>query len=142
MSNIVYLAGPMTGYPDYNRPAFDAAAETLRDLGYVVWSPAEQPFDLAGSNSEGADSPDRRAAYLKRDIAVLAQCEQIVVLEGWEDSTGACCEMLVAGLMGMPAGRWNKYTGEIEPFNSRKAWVRMPTIAEHLCQVGFVRMEY
>lgn len=142
MSTIVYLAGPMAGHPDYNRPAFHAAAKTLREQGYVVWSPAEQPDDLHQGTDGEPISPDARAAYLKRDIAVLAQCEQIVVLEGWEDSTGTCCEMLAAGLMGMPVGRWNKDTGQIEPFNRRKAWVPMPTIAEHLYAVGFVRLEY
>ena len=39
--NRVYLAGPMTGYPDYNYPAFHCAAEQYRAAGFDVVSPAE-----------------------------------------------------------------------------------------------------
>ena len=37
----VYIAGPMTGLPAFNYPAFHAAAATLRQAGYVVENPAE-----------------------------------------------------------------------------------------------------
>jgi len=39
---IVYLSGPMTGLPDYNRPAFFAAEKRLRSLGHQVSNPARQ----------------------------------------------------------------------------------------------------
>ena len=32
----VYVAGPMTGLPDFNYPAFNAEAQRLRGLGYQV----------------------------------------------------------------------------------------------------------
>lgn len=37
----LYLAGPMTGMPDSNYPAFHHAADQLRDMGYLVENPAE-----------------------------------------------------------------------------------------------------
>lgn len=37
---MTYLSGPMTGLPDLNRPAFDAAARLLRGKGLTVYNPA------------------------------------------------------------------------------------------------------
>lgn len=37
----LYLAGPMTGLPDFNYPAFHAAAAAWRAAGWTVANPAE-----------------------------------------------------------------------------------------------------
>ena len=42
----IYIAGPMTGIPEHNYPAFHAAVAKLRAEGYAVTSPA----DLHGGN--------------------------------------------------------------------------------------------
>jgi len=43
-----YLAGPMRGIPEYNFPAFFAAATSIRDRGIEVWSPAENDVHQDG----------------------------------------------------------------------------------------------
>ena len=39
----IYIAGPMSGLPDLNSPAFNAMAERLRAHGHHVENPAENP---------------------------------------------------------------------------------------------------
>lgn len=87
----VYIAGPMTGYPDCNFQAFHAAAERLAAAGWAVFNPAE---NFGGRK----DLP--REEYLRLDLAALAQCDAIAMLPGWEDSRGAKLEYLVAHEMG------------------------------------------
>lgn len=47
---IVYVAGPMSGYEQFNRPAFHSAAKRLTDKGYVVLNPATLPDGLTHVN--------------------------------------------------------------------------------------------
>lgn len=42
---VIYLAGPITGKPDYQF-AFDAAAFALRAQGWIVLNPVELPKGL------------------------------------------------------------------------------------------------
>ncbi len=83
----VYLSGPMTGLPDYNYPAFYAAADRLRKLGYRVLSPAEQ-FD--------GDTTRPRKDYMRRDIELLLLADSVALLPGWEKSKGVQTEIVVA----------------------------------------------
>ena len=41
LSHKIYIAGPMTGLPELNFPAFHAEAARLRAFGYEVINPAE-----------------------------------------------------------------------------------------------------
>lgn len=91
----VYVAGPMSGLPDANYPAFYAAASKLRTLGYAVENPAENPEPAAG-----AADPWRE--YMRMGITQLMRCDAIVMLPGWEKSPGAKIEHALAGQLGIP----------------------------------------
>ena len=70
----IYIAGPMTGLPDLNFPAFHAEAARLRALGYEVSNPAEiNPDPTAGWE-----------ACMRADIAELVKCDGVALLPGWE----------------------------------------------------------
>ncbi|MBP8821724.1 MAG: DUF4406 domain-containing protein [Brachymonas sp.] len=88
----VYLAGPMTGYADFNFPAFNAAANGLRAEGLRVVNPADHGL------VEGATWAD----YLRHDIAKIAGCESIALLPGWSKSKGAQLEVHIARALEMP----------------------------------------
>lgn len=82
----IYVAGPMTGLPGLNFPAFHAAAAYLRAQGHTVINPAEI-------------NPDTTAAWeecMRRDIAELVTCDCIHLLPGWEASRGATLEHHIA----------------------------------------------
>ncbi len=108
----LYIAGPMTGIEEFNWPAFDAVQEALETVGIEVVSPAALDrqlkvlFDEDDFETGTAEGGTNLAGFLKRDFHVLTMCEGIVFLEGWEDSTGANCELIVGQMAGMSTWLW------------------------------------
>lgn len=96
-----YIAGKMTGLPEFNRPAFNRAAEQLRALGYHVENPAEIP-PIPG---------DPWAAYMRQALAMMLRCDVIVLLPGWEDSRGATIEQRLAVDLGIPVVQLPEFIG-------------------------------
>lgn len=91
MKQRVYIAGPMTGIPELNFPAFHRAASSLRESGYTVINPAEI-------------NPDPNAkweACMREDIAQLVTCDAIALLPGWQKSRGASLEQHIAKQLGL-----------------------------------------
>ena len=107
MSKKVYLAGPMSGYADYNFPAFHAATEHLRKHGYEVFSPAEADLNAYGSleNLEKAFKENPKEMYKERleiDLLfILQEADAIALLPGWTASKGANAEFAVANAIGL-----------------------------------------
>lgn len=82
----VYIAGPMTGLPDFNYPAFNRAADALRAKGYHVENPADNPVPPCGTWK----------GYMLLAIAQLITCDTVALLPGWSDSKGAKVEHQLA----------------------------------------------
>lgn len=80
----IYIAGPMTGYKDFNRPAFKAFALKLSLDGHVVLNPAVLP--------DGLTQPQ----YMDICLAMLRCAQAIYLLDGWEKSSGARAEKALA----------------------------------------------
>lgn len=98
----LYLAGPMTGIPAFNYPAFDAAAAALRRVGHEVINPADVDRDADGR--DGPPAPEdalSHRAYMRRDLPLVIECDGVVVLPGWAASSGARCEVVVALTCGL-----------------------------------------
>lgn len=89
----VYLAGPMTGLPDYNYPAFFQAAELLSERGLLVENPAE--------HAQRNPQPSWEA-YMRQAIKILMACDEIYLLPGWKRSKGALIEWDLALMLNMP----------------------------------------
>ena len=82
MSKRIYIAGPMTGLPELNYPAFHAAAAKLRALGHHVENPAENPKPVCGTWH----------GYMRMSLRQIADCDCLYMLPGWRASRGARIE--------------------------------------------------
>ena len=112
----IYLAGPMTGYPQFNFPRFDAAEANLQKRGYDVVAPADLHDEAV--RAEALASPDGSLGSvssvswgecLAQDVRLIADTgvEAIVCLSGWERSRGARLEAFVGRLCGLPVLRFS-----------------------------------
>jgi hypothetical protein len=102
----IYIAGPMTGYKDWNFPAFFETQEALEGLGYEVVNPAHNDgatLEEALFNSGTNDRPNNSwGYYMRRDLPHVLAVDAICVLDGWRDSKGASLEVHVAEALGLP----------------------------------------
>lgn len=80
----IYIAGPMTGIPDFNRKAFNDMAAILRSRGHIVLNPAILPDGL------------EQHEYMDVTIAMLRCSDTVCLLEGWTGSDGAKAEAALA----------------------------------------------
>lgn len=97
-----YIAGPMTGIPGFNYPAFNACAESLRSKGIEVRNPAEH----FNGNTELPYE-----VYLRAAIRSLIDCDAMVLLPHWLQSRGARLEYTVARALGMRISEWSPALG-------------------------------
>lgn len=81
---IIYIAGPISGLPDGNKPAFDAMESWLTGKGYIVLNPHAMPFGLSED------------AYMDVCLAMVRHAEAICLLKGWQASAGAQVERAYA----------------------------------------------
>ncbi|EEW0416974.1 TPA: DUF4406 domain-containing protein [Escherichia coli] len=84
----VYIAGPMTGYKNFNREAFHNAEEELKREGHTVLNPAVLP--------DGLTQPQ----YMDICMAMIRSVDVIYMLKDWQRSAGAKAELALAEKLG------------------------------------------
>lgn len=101
----IYIAGPMTGLPEFNFPAFFEAEEYLRNLGHFdeIFNPArrdieEDGLDVSGTNGsyDEVEGFDLRRALEADTKFICSKADAIYMLKGWEYSAGAHAEHALA----------------------------------------------
>ena len=90
-SQRICIAGPMTGLPHLNQPAFMAEAAQLRSVGHHVENPAENAKPTCGT----------WLGNMRLAIAQLITCDRIHLLPGWTGSKGANVEYTLAKGLGL-----------------------------------------
>lgn len=111
----------MRGYERFNFPLFDEAADYCRSVGWEVVSPAEHdrelyaatgkdieqdPGYLVGDPSMYADGQFSFKDCIMWDLAAIAECDGIVLLPLWQESTGAKLEKALADALGLKTYRY------------------------------------
>lgn len=106
MSTKWYLAGPMTGIPQFNFPYFDKVAAALRAQGIDVTSPSEMdsPEIRAAALASPDGIPNERTSgghtwgdFLARDLKLIAdQVDGVILMDAWYKSKGARQEAFTA----------------------------------------------
>lgn len=101
----LYICGPMTGLPDSNRPAFNAAASELRAAGYLVFNPTENglPANAAWQDHMAAD-----LCALFESVEIYSNVG-LATIGDTSQSKGATLELAIAKrlrLVAQPVGIW------------------------------------
>ena len=95
---IIYVAGPISGIKDHNRPLFNMVADELADQGHSVLNPAILPDGL------------NQGQYMQICLPMVAVAHELVMLPGWEQSEGAYIEFCLAKKSGKTVrGLWGAF---------------------------------
>ena len=80
----IYISGPMTGYKDFNYPAFRKAEKQLKEKGFKdIENPASNPEQVCWQD------------YMKVALRQMLLCDVVVLITGWGDSKGAREEVIL-----------------------------------------------
>lgn len=101
----VYIVGPMTGLPDYNKEGFDRAEVYLRSLSrykFIInpWKLCPHEADLD--------------TIIRLDLAAIMSVDELYVLCGHLNSVGAMAEIAIA--------QWRKIKIRYEDIENPKDW--------------------
>lgn len=93
----LYIAGPMTGLPEFNYPAFRAAEAALRKQGFDTLNPVD-----AEEHNPTPGEPQSWDWYMRHALRMVLAADGLAVLDGWWRSRGATLEVQVATALQLP----------------------------------------
>ena len=104
----------MSGYEDFNYPAFHEAGRYLDGMGVLFLSPAH---DLTGAEILPPEPEYAKPweYYMRESIKKLMLCDRILMLLGWSNSEGAWLERDLAKNLGMPIEYWTELRDQAVP---------------------------
>lgn len=100
---LVYVAGKYRDSGEWavwqNIQRASEVALALWQMGYAVICPHRNTMMFGGA------APDD--VWLKGDLEMLSRCDLLVLVPGWEKSSGTKAEIEKARELGIPVYRWN-----------------------------------
>lgn len=104
----IYIAGPMSGYPEFNFPKFFEVEAKLKAKGWTVFNPANKDGEAGVVAHESYASGDAKKLMASGwsfrevfgwDTDKVINSDAIYMLKGWEHSPGATAEHATAVVM-------------------------------------------
>ena len=80
----IYIAGPMSGLPNFNRDAFNSAAHGVLADGDIPLNPAVYPDGLT------------QCEYMQLCCPMVMMADEVIMLPAWINSQGATAEFNLA----------------------------------------------
>lgn len=123
----VFICGPAEGLPEFNKPAFMAAEQQLRALGYDTANPAR----LRDSDGWEHGTP-------QEDLCLLADCDGVATLADWQTDARARMQKQVAEricLTVQPIDTWPPIGPALEPVDAAPIAKQMTGMANKGRQV-------
>lgn len=108
---LAYVAGP------YRAPTIRQVVENIRRaeaVALALWR-ADVPAICPHLNTACFDGAAPDAVWLAGDLVMLRRCDVVVLVDGWQASSGTRAEVEAASLAGIPA---------FESVDEAVAWVR------------------
>jgi hypothetical protein len=97
----------MSGYKDFNFPAFFKAQADWESFGWKVWNPAQKDLEMKDPEvfeGDGDIQVSMQKGFslreaLEWDTKKICQSDAIYMLKGWEQSAGANAEWALAAAL-------------------------------------------
>jgi hypothetical protein len=106
MSYKVYIAGPMSGIPDHNKPAFIEAEIQVRSMlqgeDKEIFNPINHEASLMVQEGLVRDTQEAYRMCMAIDCDwICKHATHLYMLKGWENSKGAMAEWTLAKCLGL-----------------------------------------
>jgi hypothetical protein len=112
MTNTIYIAGPITGVPNYWE-AFEWAEEMVTGLGYTALTPSRLPHGISNAQA------------MRICFAMIDSADVVLFLPGWDNSEGAQLEYLYCEYIKKPYVHMvARQNGQPVPEGVTRAWLQ------------------
>ncbi len=109
---LIYVSGPMTDQPNFNRDAFEELRIFIEsEPGHKAIIPGDGEEYTSDELENMTATPENREQWLRKDVEDILRCDEVWVLPGWEQSRGSTFEVLIALELGIPVV--TKHNGEV-----------------------------
>ena len=103
-----YISGPMSNIEHHNFPAFFECEEVLKKLGHEPLNPARRTPECTWESAarDVLENSESWESCIRRDVETMIDADSICLMPRWNQSRGACLELVLAISMGYTVIVW------------------------------------